>query len=117
MRRLLLVLVLAASGLLAACHPVPAPAATPNWDAVAQCETGQNWAMTGPTYSGGLGFANSSWSAYAAQAVHDGKALYLPGNAGEASREEQIIVATEIQIANGGRLRGSWGCWQAGGVG
>lgn len=59
------------------------------WDWQAQCETGGDWSMQGSSYSGGLGFANSSWDAYGGQE-------FAP-NAGQASREQQIIVAERIQ--------------------
>jgi Transglycosylase-like domain len=54
---------------------------------VAVCETGGNWAMQGPTYSG-IGFLNSTWIAY-------GGLRYAP-NAGLATPDEQIIVAMRI---------------------
>ena len=57
------------------------------WQQVARCETGGNWRMTGPTYSGGVGFYNSTWSMWAAE-------LKLPyRNAGHAPRAVQIAVA------------------------
>jgi len=59
------------------------------WSKVAVCETGGNWQMTGSSFSGGLGFANSSWLAY-------GGAEFAP-NAGLATMDQQIIVAKRIQ--------------------
>ncbi len=39
-----------------------ASAASGNWDAVAQCESGGNWAInTGNGYYGGLQFSQSTW--------------------------------------------------------
>jgi len=36
-----------------------------NWDAIAQCESGGNWAInTGNGYYGGLQFSSSTWKAY-----------------------------------------------------
>jgi LysM repeat protein len=64
------------------------------WDAVAQCETGQNWATNSvPGYSGGLGFANRYWAAF-------GGTQYsaLPY---QATREQQIAVAQRILATNG----------------
>lgn len=73
--------------------------ADPMWDRIAQCETGGNWAMRGPLFSGGLGFYNGTWDAFGG---HD----FAP-NAGMASREEQIIVAERIRSSVG---IGGWGC-------
>jgi Transglycosylase-like domain len=64
------------------------------WDNTAQCETGGNWSMQGSTFSGGLGFANSTWDAYGGQA-------FAP-NAGLATREQQITIAEKIQSTPGG---------------
>jgi LysM repeat protein len=64
------------------------------WDAVAQCETGQNWATTSvPGYSGGLGFANQYWAAFGGTQFSA-----LPY---QATREEQIVVAQRILAVNG----------------
>ena len=71
-----------------------AKAAGSVWDAVAQCETGQNWATNSvPGYSGGLGFANQYWAAF-------GGTQYsaLPY---QATREQQIAVAQRILATNG----------------
>jgi LysM repeat protein len=71
-----------------------AKAAGSVWDAVAQCETGQNWATNSvPGYSGGLGFANRYWAAF-------GGTQYsaLPY---QATREQQIAVAQRILATNG----------------
>lgn len=70
----------------------------PNWDWVAQCETGGNWAMKGPRFSGGLGFANTTWTAY--------NKFGFPANAGDATREQQIQVAQTIHFTGG--------CWGPG---
>ncbi|HZP27818.1 MAG TPA: transglycosylase family protein [Acidimicrobiia bacterium] len=69
------------------------------WDRIAQCETGGNWGFVGPEFSGGLGFFNGTWDAF-------GGRKYAP-NAGLATREQQILVAMEIQRKVG--LSG-WGC-------
>ena len=70
-----------------------------NWDGIAGCETGGNWQMRGSTFSGGLGFANSTWSSF-------GGREFAP-NAGMASREQQIVVAERVYARYG--LSG-WGC-------
>ena len=66
------------------------------WDALAQCESGGNWAInTGNGYYGGLQFSLSTWRAY--------------GGAGyphEQSREYQIMIAEKVRAATGGY--GSW---------
>ena len=68
------------------------------WDRLAWCETGQRWNTDSvPGYSGGLGFAHSSWRAYG------GSGSRAAGH----SREEQIAVAKRI-LADVG-----WGAWPA----
>ena len=59
------------------------------WSKVAVCETGGNWQMTGSSFSGGVGFANSTWLAY-------GGAEFAP-NAGLATMDQQITIAKRIQ--------------------
>jgi uncharacterized protein YabE (DUF348 family) len=73
--------------------------ADPMWDRIAACETGGNWGFVGPSFSGGLGFYNGTWDAY-------GGRKYA-ANAGLATREQQILVAMEIQRKVG---LGGWGC-------
>jgi resuscitation-promoting factor RpfC len=67
--------------------PVVASAApTPNWDAIAQCESGGNWqANTGNGEYGGLQFKPATWTRYGGV-----------GNPAAASREEQIAVANRV---------------------
>ena len=81
--------------------PAPAVSAGP-WDALAQCESGGNWAInTGNGYYGGLQFAHSTWLAY-------GGGQYA-STANLASREQQIAIATKVRDAAGGY--GPWpGC-------
>ncbi len=69
------------------------------WDALAQCESGGNWAInTGNGYYGGLQFNLGTWQSYGGTG--------LPS---ENSRETQIAVATRLRDATGGY--GSWpGC-------
>ncbi|MFC9291514.1 transglycosylase family protein [Streptomyces sp. NPDC057052] len=68
------------------------------WDRIARCESGGNWHInTGNGYYGGLQFSASTWSAY-------GGTAYAP-TADQATREQQIAVATEVQRSQG------WGAW------
>ncbi|HEV8206899.1 MAG TPA: transglycosylase family protein [Acidimicrobiia bacterium] len=69
------------------------------WDRIAACETQGNWSMQGPSFSGGVGFANSTWSSF-------GGNEFAP-NAGQATREQQIIVAERVRARVG---MGAWGC-------
>ncbi|WP_164201996.1 transglycosylase family protein [[Micrococcus luteus] ATCC 49442] len=65
------------------------------WDALAHCESGGNWAInTGNGYSGGLQFSPTTWAAYGGT-----------GSAADASREQQIAVAEQVQAGQG------WGAW------
>ena len=71
------------------------------WDALAQCESGGNWAInTGNGYYGGLQFSSGTWLAY-------GGGQYAP-TANLASREQQIAIATKVRDARGG-----YGDWPA----
>ena len=66
-----------------------------NWDAVAQCESGGNWAInTGNGYYGGLQFSQSTWEANGGT-----------GSAANASREEQIRIAENVLVTQGA---GAW---------
>jgi hypothetical protein len=69
------------------------------WDRIAACETQGNWSMSGPSFSGGVGFANSTWSSF-------GGNEFAP-NAGQATREQQIIVAERVRARVG---MGACGC-------
>ncbi len=61
-------------------------APTPNWDAVAQCESGGNWhANTGNGEYGGLQFKPATWARYGGV-----------GDPAAASREQQIAVANRV---------------------
>ena len=67
------------------------------WDALAQCESGGNWAInTGNGFSGGLQFTPSTWAAYGG--------VGAPQN---ATRAQQIAVAERVQAGQG------WGAWPA----
>lgn len=62
-----------------------------NWDAVAQCESGGNWAInTGNGYYGGLQFSPGTW--------HSNGGSGMPN---QASREEQIRVAENVLRTQG----------------
>ncbi|BDX31337.1 transglycosylase [Mycobacterium antarcticum] len=66
-----------------------------NWDAVAKCESGGNWAAnTGNGNYGGLQFKPATWSS------HGGV-----GSPATASREEQIRVAENVLVSQG---PGAW---------
>jgi hypothetical protein len=68
------------------------------WDQVASCESGGNWAInTGNGYHGGLQFSGSTWSSH-------GGGEYAP-SAQMASKEEQIAVAERVLASQG---RGAW---------
>ncbi|MGO9506639.1 MAG: transglycosylase family protein [Mycobacterium sp.] len=71
--------------------PEPPKAYSVNWDAVAQCESGGNWAIsTGNGFSGGLQFTSGTWHANGGS-----------GSANAASREEQIRVAKNVLHSQG----------------
>jgi len=77
------------------------------WDAVAGCESTNNWSInTGNGYYGGLQFSQSTWDAY-------GGEQYAP-RADLASREQQIAVAEQTLAGQGW---GAWTCAYAGGGG
>jgi hypothetical protein len=72
-----------------------AQADTMNWDAVAQCESGGNWAAnTGNGFGGGLQFKQATWNANGGL-----------GSPASASREEQIRVAENVLAKQG---PGAW---------
>jgi len=71
-----------------------ANAAGVNWDAIAQCESGGNWAIdTGNGYYGGLQFSQSTWDAYGGQ--------QYASRADLASRTEQIAIAEKVLAGQG----------------
>ncbi|MBU3752164.1 MAG: transglycosylase family protein [Mycobacterium sp.] len=62
-----------------------------NWDALAQCESGGNWAInTGNGYYGGLQFSPATWRANGGV-----------GMPHQASREQQIRVAENVLRTQG----------------
>ncbi|MFC6091183.1 transglycosylase family protein [Saccharothrix lopnurensis] len=65
------------------------------WDSLAKCEAGGNWAInTGNGYYGGLQFNKGTWDAYGGSQY----AAYPH----QASREQQIAIATKLRDARGG---------------
>lgn len=75
---------------------VPAASGS-TWDALAQCESGGNWAInTGNGFSGGLQFTPQTWAAFGGT-----------GSPENASRTQQIAVAEKVQATQG------WGAWPA----
>jgi LysM repeat protein len=81
----------------AATAATPTATSASTWDALAQCESGGNWAInTGNGFSGGLQFTQSTWAANGGT-----------GSASNASREQQIAVAQNVQASQG------WGAWPA----
>lgn len=83
------------AGLALSATAANATAPTSTWDALAQCESGGNWATnTGNGYTGGLQFSPTTWAAYGGT-----------GSAADATREQQIAVAEQVQAAQG------WGAW------
>ena len=81
----------------AAASPSPAQAGAATdgeWDQVASCESGGNWAInTGNGYQGGLQFSPSTWSGH-------GGGEYAPA-ANLATKDEQIAVAERVLASQG----------------
>lgn len=74
-----------------------------NWDAVAACESGGNWAInTGNGYYGGLQFDLQTWLSSGGGDFASRPDL--------ASREEQITVANRLYASRGLQ---PWGCAHA----
>jgi hypothetical protein len=70
---------------------IPIAEAEPNWDAMAQCESGGNWsANTGNGFYGGLQFTPGTWAANGGS-----------GSPSSASRAEQIRVARNVMQTQG----------------
>ncbi|MFD8951927.1 transglycosylase family protein [Streptomyces xanthophaeus] len=68
------------------------------WDRVAACESGGNWAInTGNGYYGGLQFSSSTWAGYG------GKAYAAQAN--QATKAQQIAVAEKVLKGQG---KGAW---------
>ena len=76
---------------VAAAVPPGAPGGAPNWDAIAQCESGGNWhANTGNGEYGGLQFKPATWAQYGGV-----------GNPATASKDQQIAVANRVFAEDG----------------
>lgn len=75
-----------------------------DWYAIAQCETGGNWNVTGPRYSTGLGMMN--------QAIRENSPPEVAARelAGTATVVEIVLTAREIARKHGIH---SWGCGKA----
>lgn len=85
----------AATAILA---PTASAAPDSDWDRLAGCEAGGNWAInTGNGYHGGLQFSPSTWTAH-------GGGEFAP-YAYLASREQQIAVGERVLASQG------WGAW------
>ncbi|TGD87488.1 resuscitation-promoting factor RpfA [Mycolicibacterium sp. CH28] len=68
------------------------------WDQVARCESGGNWAInTGNGYQGGLQFSPGTWAAH-------GGTQYAPA-ANMASKDQQIAIAEHVLATQG---KGAW---------
>lgn len=94
-RRGVAVAAISAAGLALSVTAANAATDGATWDSLAQCESGGNWATnTGNGYSGGLQFSATTWAAYGGT-----------GSAADASREQQIAVAEQVQASQG------WGAW------
>ena len=88
-----------AIGGAAAAAAAPAANAAPasTWDALAQCESGGNWATnTGNGFYGGLQFTQQAWNG-----------VGMSGSPMNASREQQIEAAERLLAQQG------WGAWPA----
>ncbi|NMO01540.1 transglycosylase family protein [Gordonia sp. TBRC 11910] len=68
------------------------------WNQVAACESGGNWAInTGNGYQGGLQFSPGTWAAH-------GGTQYAP-TADQATRDQQIAIAERVLATQG---KGAW---------
>jgi len=97
--------------------PPPAPASTPapapapatgssgvNWDAIANCESTNNWSInTGNGYYGGLQFDIGTW-------LSNGGGQYAP-RADLATKDQQIAIAERVYASRG---LSPWACGHAG---
>jgi len=66
-----------------------------DWDRLAECESGGRWDLQGFRYGGGLQILTSTWQAF-------GGTEFAPVP-GQATREQQIAVAREIEAVGGWR--------------
>ncbi|MBP3088790.1 Resuscitation-promoting factor Rpf1 [Corynebacterium sp. sy017] len=78
--------------------PTASAAPDSDWDRLAQCESGGNWASnTGNGYYGGLQFSSATWNAHGGQ--------QFAAFAHQTGRAEQIIIAERVLASQG------WGAW------
>jgi opacity protein-like surface antigen len=89
----------AAAAAAAETVPAPVPSSVPvvadgiNWDAIAECESGQDWSYNGSSgFDGGLQFLPSTW-------IGAGGERYAP-YAWMATREQQIAIASTLSLSN-----------------
>lgn len=76
-----------------------------NWDAIANCESTNNWAInTGNGYYGGLQFDSGTW-------LSNGGGQYA-SRADLASKDQQIAIAERVYASRG---LGPWSCGYAAG--
>ena len=90
---------LAIGGAVAATMSMPAANAVDGatWDALAQCESGGNWAInTGNGFYGGLQFTQQSWNG-----------VGMSGSPATATRAQQIEAGERLLAIQG------WGAWPA----
>jgi len=88
--------VIGGGGIALAGHATAAP--DTEWDRVASCESGGNWAInTGNGYHGGLQFSQGTWAA-------NGGGEFA-SSANQATRDQQIAVAERVLARQG---RGAW---------
>lgn len=84
----------ALAGVTVAEVTIPAHASGVNWDAVAHCESGNDWSInTGNGYYGGLQFDRGTW-------LSNGGGQYA-SRADLASREQQIAIANIVYSHRG----------------
>ncbi len=85
--------------------PPPSSSSGVNWDAIANCESTNNWHInTGNGYYGGLQFDTQTWLAF-------GGGSYA-SRADLATREQQIAVANNVYHSEGDL--GAWSCGNRG---
>lgn len=83
-----------------------AQASSVNWDAIAKCESGNDWHInTGNGYYGGLQFLTSTW-------LGAGGGQYAR-RADLATRDQQIAIAENVYRRDGDSLR-EWSCGKHG---
>ncbi|MBV2156068.1 transglycosylase family protein [Kitasatospora sp. SUK 42] len=99
-RRVIAALGVAGVGLTVPCLTTSTAnaASVSTWDAVAQCESGGNWAInTGNGFYGGLQFTSSTWAAFGGTAY--------AAQANQATKAQQIAVAEKVLASQG---PGAW---------